>query len=110
MTASNRCTPLTLAENNLLQALSARWAMHILLALRSSEDSGHFSKIQERVPGISNRVLSGRLADLEISGLVSRDVAATRPVSITYRLTDHGQRVAGVLNHLREVAEKPIST
>jgi DNA-binding HxlR family transcriptional regulator len=110
MTASSRRTPLTLAENNLLQALSARWAMHILLALRASEDSGRFSEIQERVPGISNRVLSGRLADLEISGLVSRDVAATRPVSITYRLTDHGQRVAGVLNRLREVAEKPIST
>ncbi|MGW1276695.1 winged helix-turn-helix transcriptional regulator [Streptomyces tsukubensis] len=107
MTASNRSAPLTRAESNLLQALSARWAMHILLALHASDASGRFGEIQERVPGISNRVLSGRLADLESSGLVSRDVAATRPVSIRYRLTDHGQQVAGVLTRLREVAESP---
>lgn len=68
MTASNRSAPLTRAENNLLQALSARWAMHILLALRASDASVRFGEIQERVPGISSRVLSGRLADLERSG------------------------------------------
>ncbi|MFJ2875525.1 MULTISPECIES: winged helix-turn-helix transcriptional regulator [unclassified Streptomyces] len=59
---------------------------------------------------ISNRVLSGRLADLENNGLVSRDVVATRPVSITYRLTDHGQQVAGVLSRLRKVAGSPVDT
>ncbi|MCQ4081969.1 helix-turn-helix transcriptional regulator [Streptomyces sp. RB6PN25] len=110
MTASNRSTPLTRAENDLLQALSVRWAMHILLALRAFGDSGRFSEIQERVPGISNRVLSGRLADLESNGLVSRDVAATRPVTIIYRLTGHGQQVAGVLTRLREVAESSLDT
>ncbi|MFF8460574.1 winged helix-turn-helix transcriptional regulator [Streptomyces buecherae] len=112
MTVGNRSTPLTRAESDLLQTLSARWAMHILLALRASHDSARFrfSEIQDRVTGISNRVLSGRLADLENNGLVSRDVAATRPVSITYRLTDHGQQVAGVLSRLRKVAGSPVDT
>lgn len=104
MTASNR-TLLTRGESNLLQALSARWAMHILLALQASNGSGRFGEVQEHVPGISNRVLSSRLADLEASGLVTRNVAATRPVTITYQLTDYGQQVASVLTHLRDAAE-----
>ncbi|MFF5668238.1 winged helix-turn-helix transcriptional regulator [Streptomyces griseofuscus] len=104
MTASNPSTPLTRAESELFRTLSARWAMHILLALHASEHSGRFGEIQGVVPGISNRMLSSRLADLESSGLVSRHVAATRPVTITYRLTHLGQQVAVTLNRLRDVA------
>ncbi|MFF8015943.1 winged helix-turn-helix transcriptional regulator [Streptomyces sp. NPDC007929] len=108
MTASNRSAPLTLAESDLLQTLSARWTMHILLTLYASKDSGRFGEIQEAVSGISNRVLSSRLADLESSGLVSRNVNATRPVTIIYKLTSRGRRVAGALTHLCEVAESPL--
>ncbi|WCN03676.1 winged helix-turn-helix transcriptional regulator [Streptomyces sp. M92] len=104
MTASNRKIPLTEAENDLLQTLSARWTMHILLALHTCGNPRRFGEIQGYVPGISNRMLSSRLANLESSGLVSRHVAATRPVTITYRLTDLGQQVAAALNRLRDVA------
>lgn len=104
MTASKHGVPLTRAENDLLQTLSARWAMDILMALHAFENSGRFGEIQEAVPRISNRMLSSRLADLESSGLVSRHVVATRPVTITYRLTDLGQQVAVILNRLRDVA------
>ncbi|MFD8035265.1 winged helix-turn-helix transcriptional regulator [Streptomyces sp. NPDC059717] len=110
MTASNRSALLTRAESNLLQTLSARWTMHILLALHAFKDSGRFGEIQEAVLGISNRVLSSRLADLESNGFVSRDVAATRPVTVTYRLTQHGQHVAEALTRLREVAESRLDT
>ncbi|MER8091885.1 winged helix-turn-helix transcriptional regulator [Streptomyces goshikiensis] len=105
MTAGNRSTPLTQAESDLIQALSARWMMHILLALHASDGSRRFSQIKEAVTGISNRVLSSRLADLERHGLVSRHVAATRPVTITYQLTVLGREVASALTRLREVAE-----
>ncbi|MEU6265550.1 hypothetical protein [Saccharopolyspora shandongensis] len=53
--------------------------VHILLAFHASDDLGRFGEIQEAVSGISNRVLSGRPADLE---------------SITYRLTSLGQQRA----------------
>ncbi|QCD58506.1 winged helix-turn-helix transcriptional regulator [Streptomyces hawaiiensis] len=109
MTAGNRSTPLTRAESDLLQTLSARWTMHILLALHTADGSGRFGEIQEAVTGISNRVLSSRLADLEERRLVSRNVTATRPVSITYRLTDLGQQVAAALTRLREVAKSPFN-
>ncbi|MET7298228.1 helix-turn-helix domain-containing protein [Embleya sp. NPDC005575] len=105
MTVGGSSSALTRAERDLVETLSARWTIHILLILRTSEDMWRFGEIQEAVSGISNRVLSGRLAGLENSGLVSRNVDATRPVTITYRLTAQGRRVAGVLTCLREAAE-----
>lgn len=105
MSVDNGSTPLTRAESDLLLTLSARWTMHILLALHAAGGSGRFGEIQEVVSGISNRVLSGRLADLEDRGLVSRNVTATRPVTITYWLTGLGQQVATALTRLREVAK-----
>ncbi|MFF4983367.1 winged helix-turn-helix transcriptional regulator [Streptomyces sp. NPDC001046] len=105
MTASNHSALFTRAEEDLLQTLSPRWTMHILLALHASQNARRFGEIQEAVSGISNRVLSSRLADLESSRLVSRTVTATRPVTITYQLTAHGREVAEALTRLREVAE-----
>lgn len=105
MTVGNSSTPLSGAESDLLRTLSARWAMHILLALHAFDGAGRFGEIQEAVSGISNRVLSSRLADLESRGLVSRNVTATRPVTIVYRLTDLGHQVATALTRLREVAQ-----
>ncbi|GAA2834236.1 winged helix-turn-helix transcriptional regulator [Kitasatospora aburaviensis] len=105
MTSGNRSTPLTPAESDLIRALSVRWTMHILLALHASEGSRRFSQIQEAVTGISNRMLSSRLADLESRGLVSRHVAVTRPVTVTYQLTVLGGEVASVLTRLRDVGE-----
>ncbi|MEE1829260.1 helix-turn-helix domain-containing protein [Streptomyces sp. BE20] len=100
-------TPLTRAENDLFETLSARWTMHILLALQNSGEC-RFGEVQDAVSGISNRVLSSRLAGLEISDLVLRTVTATRPVTITYGLTAHGRRVAGALNRVRDIArERP---
>ncbi|WP_443048364.1 winged helix-turn-helix transcriptional regulator [Streptomyces sp. H39-C1] len=104
MTASRRGAALTRAESDLVETLSARWTIHILLILHTSDDAWRFGEIQEAVSGISNRVLSGRLADLESREMVCRRVTATRPVTITYRLTAQGRRVAGALNSLREVA------
>ncbi|MEU0819727.1 winged helix-turn-helix transcriptional regulator [Streptomyces mirabilis] len=110
MTVRNRGTALTRAEIELVETLSARWTIHILLVLHTSDAPWRFGEIQEAVSGISNRVLSGRLAGLESSDLVSRNVTATRPVSIAYRLTAQGRRVAGALACLREVAQSSLDS
>lgn len=105
MTVGSRGAALTRAESDLIETLSARWTIHILLTIHTSDDAWRFGEIQEAVSGISNRVLSGRLANLENCGLVHRNITATRPVTIAYRLTPQGRRVAGALTCLREVAE-----
>ncbi|MBQ0954226.1 helix-turn-helix domain-containing protein [Streptomyces sp. RK76] len=90
--------------DDLIHVLSARWMMLVVLALHGAGGQTRFGALLRTVPGISNRVLSGRLACLEEHGLVVRDVSPTRPVSITYTLTEQGKQVADALTHLRRIS------
>lgn len=50
-----------------------------------------FSEVSERARGPGDKVLSGRLKDLEARGLVLRRVEPGPPVRVTYELTDKGR-------------------
>jgi len=50
-----------------------------------------FSEIRERAQGPGDKILSGRLKDLEAHGLVLRSVGAGPPVRVSYELTDSGR-------------------
>ena len=49
-----------------------------------------FSDIVATVPGLSDRLLAQRLRELETAGLVVREVVASTPVQVRYRLTPSG--------------------
>ncbi len=49
-----------------------------------------FSDILNDVEGISNRMLSKELKELEINQLVKRTVLDTQPITVQYELTEHG--------------------
>ena len=51
-----------------------------------------FGELARAVPGLSDRLLSRRLRELEDEGLVEREVEAGSPTRVTYSLTDAGQR------------------
>ncbi len=56
--------------------------------------------LRRAVSGISDAVLSDRLAELAATGLTVRTVDAGPPVSVSYDLTDAGRRVLPVLDQL----------
>lgn len=60
---------------------------------------GHhrFSDIEQVVPGLSARMLSLRLKELDAAGVVRRDVVADTPVRVEYHLTDKGLDLRDVL-------------
>ena len=49
-----------------------------------------FGELGKAVPGLSDRLLSQRLRELEEEGLVEREVEAGTPVRVTYSLTEKG--------------------
>ena len=51
-----------------------------------------FGELGKAVPGLSDRLLSQRLRELEEEGLVEREVEAGTPVRVTYSLTEVGAR------------------
>jgi DNA-binding HxlR family transcriptional regulator len=61
---------------------------------RACGNSRRFSELLETVPGISSRVLSQRLAELEKAGLVTRKVYPEAPVRVEYSLTAVGRALA----------------
>ena len=82
--------------------LGKRWNGMIVDALGTGPLS--FSLLRRTVGGISDAMLSDRLSELADAGLLSRNVEAGPPVSVTYALTASGERLLPVLQQLGEWA------
>jgi len=65
-----------------------------------------FNEILTRIPGISDRLLTERLRELETAEIVAREVEPASPVRVTYRLTDMGRDLDGPLGSIGAWAER----
>jgi DNA-binding HxlR family transcriptional regulator len=87
--------------NNLLQVLASIWTTQILRLL--SQKSFHFSAIKRNIAGISAKVLTARLRQLEGLGLIERRVIPSSPPTVHYKVTALGSKVCSVLDQLDNV-------
>jgi len=78
-----------------IEIIGRRWTGVIIRALLAG--STRFSQIRSIVPGLSDRLLSERLKELEAEGIVDRCVLPETPVRIDYRLTAKGEALATVV-------------
>lgn len=72
-----------------LELIGRRWVGAVLLA--GVRGARRFSEYRGLVEGISDRMLSARLKELEVDGLIERTVAPTTPVTISYAPTLRGR-------------------
>ena len=70
--------------------LERRWQLSIIYAALTG--ALRFNEFAEAVDGISPRMLSERLRDLEAAGLIDRTVIPSSPPAVEYRLTARGQQ------------------
>ncbi len=87
-----------------VELLSKRWTGLILRALM--EGPSRFTKVRVYVPGLSDRMLSERLQELEKVGIVERRVYPRRPVIVEYALTEKGHDLRGVLEAIQSWANR----
>ncbi|PKW11872.1 transcriptional regulator, HxlR family [Streptomyces sp. 1222.5] len=85
------------------QLLGKRWSGPIVAVL--VEQPAHFADLRRAVPGISERMLSDRLAELGAAGLVLREVDEGPPLRVSYRLTGAGAALEPALKELAEWAK-----
>jgi DNA-binding HxlR family transcriptional regulator len=78
--------------------LGKRWNGVILGSLM--EGAASFSELRRAVEGISDSVLSERLTELTVAGLLSRTVDEGPPLAVTYALTDSGNALLPALREL----------
>jgi len=87
-----------------VEVIGRRWTGAILRALLA----GHtrFTDIAQTVPGLSDRLLSERLKELEAEEIVVRTVHAETPVRVEYRLTSRGEALAPVIQAIAAWSEQ----
>jgi DNA-binding HxlR family transcriptional regulator len=77
------------------ELLGRRWTGVILYMLLQKQH--RFNELLGAIPGISDRLLTERLRELEENGLVERLVIPESPVRVVYRLTDTGRAARDVI-------------
>ncbi|CAL9627174.1 winged helix-turn-helix transcriptional regulator [Streptomyces sp. enrichment culture] len=83
-----------------LEVVGRRWTGSILVA--ASRGATRFGEYRASISGISDRLLSQRLKELEGRDLIRRTVVPTTPVQITYSLTPAGESLIDALQPLAE--------
>jgi DNA-binding HxlR family transcriptional regulator len=86
-----------------LDRIADKWALLILDRL--GKDPARFNALKREIEGISQKVLSQTLKNLERDGLVSRTVYASVPVTVEYALTPLGRRLTEAVAALAHWAE-----
>ena len=94
------CAPFSRA----VELIGKRWTGSVLYAVLSGRT--RFNEIRRSVPGLSDRLLSERLKELEVEGMVVRTVVPSTPVQVTYEATDKGRDLLPIIEALESWAHR----
>jgi len=81
-----------------IELIGRRWSGAIISVMLKG--ASRFCELREAIPGISDRLLTERLKELEDAGIVAREVLPTRPPHVTYTLTEKGRALGPVLDSI----------
>jgi DNA-binding HxlR family transcriptional regulator len=88
------------------ELIGRRWTGAIIYVLL--QQTCRFATLRDAIPGITDRMLSERLQELEEEGLVARQVVPETPVRVEYSLTRKGKGLAEAVQSLANWAEKNV--
>lgn len=81
------------APRRVLDLFATKWTSMVLHTLQARHGgAARTGVLQRSLPGISKKMLTQTLRDMEASGLLTRHVAGTVPPAVEYRLTVLGHR------------------
>ena len=98
--AHERCQDIIRPVRDALEVLNGKWKLAIIGSLTLG--TKRFKQIANDVNGITDKVLSKELRDLEANQLIKRDVYDTFPPTVEYSITAHGKSLENVINELRK--------
>lgn len=87
-----------------VELIGRRWTGAIVRAMLNG--AKHFSELTATIPGLSDRLVSVRLKELEAEGIVERVVIPDKPVRIEYLLTKKGKALESVVDAVDTWAEQ----
>ncbi len=100
--SAGECKASLAAVGDALYVIGGKWKLPIIVAF--IDDHGQpkrFNELQRAVKGISARVLSNELKQMELNGFVERKVYTGTPVVVEYILTEYSNTLGEVLHALQ---------
>jgi DNA-binding HxlR family transcriptional regulator len=90
-----------MAVQDAMDVLNGKWKINIISSI-CYYNKRRFSDILNDVEGISNKMLSKELKELELNKVVERTVLDTHPVTVQYELTKHGKTLQTIIKNLTD--------
>lgn len=91
----------TCPVRNILARLCDKWTLLVIYILdRSGKDSMRFTELKQKMPDISQRMLSMTLRTLEEDGYVTRTIFSEIPPRVEYALTERAKSLKPILDSL----------
>ena len=106
MSRSRRCEPVPQQVRQTADLLERRWQLSIIYAALAG--ALRFNEFADAVAGISPRMLSERLRDLEAAGLIERTVVPSSPPWSSIASPPRGQRLGPIIDAMRAYAGEPV--
>jgi DNA-binding HxlR family transcriptional regulator len=100
----SKCGAHIMAVRDALDILSGKWKLPIIISLIYGDK--RFKQMERDITGITAKMLSKELKDLELNELVKRTVYDTMPVTVEYSLTDYGKTLKKVIGELHNWGAK----
>jgi DNA-binding HxlR family transcriptional regulator len=93
------CLGILLPVRDALEVLNGKWKLPIIISLSFGDK--RFRQISKDIQGITDKMLSKELKDLELNKLIKRTIYDTFPPTVEYSITDHGRSLKKLINELR---------
>ena len=93
------CLGILLPVRDALEVLNGKWKLPIIISLSFGDK--RFRQISKDINGITDKMLSKELKDLEINKLIKRSIYDTFPPTVEYSITDHGRSLKKLINELK---------
>jgi DNA-binding HxlR family transcriptional regulator len=77
--------------------VGGKWKTPILWSLYKAQRPLRFVELKRSLPRISQRMLSRQLRELEVQGILSRNIRQVKPPRVEYAMTEHGRTLHAVL-------------
>jgi DNA-binding HxlR family transcriptional regulator len=99
-TLKTECGRMILPVKDTLDILSGRWRLPIILSICFG--TKRFKEISREINGITDKILSKELKELEANQIITRTVHDTFPPAVKYTITPHGQTLGKVILSLKD--------
>lgn len=94
------CSHTIMAIHDVMDLLNGKWKVSIIACLCYRKM--RYSELLREVKGISGKMLSRDLKELEMNHLITRNILNTQPVSIEYEITDYGSTLKSLTTTIAE--------